>query len=181
MHNRVNKKLRTQRLCRAVDPSFQAVKKIYTERLEAECTRTTFEGWEFIFSVAESHPLGRQGRSSIPVQDHPALDTLTEPLERNQWNVMTSEERMKHYMKFWELLPEVLPFPEWSAVWRGDIPSNRSDLIKYLWKIRCNLESDLDTLNRMSYNSLCKELQRYRSGCAKSVRGKTCRKKRRQT
>ena len=91
MHNRVNAKLRAQKLCTARNPTFESVKGVYKQRLEAGCTRTTFEGWEFIFSIAEGHPLSRQGRSSVAISGHPALDTLTEPLERNRWNVMTPE------------------------------------------------------------------------------------------
>lgn len=181
MHNRVNAKLRAQKLCTARNPTFQAVKGVYTERLEAGCTRTTFEGWEFLFSIAEGHPLSRQARASVPITGHPALETLTEPLQRNRWNVMTPEERMKPYREFWSLLPKVLPFSEWSAAWKGGSTTptaNRRDLLKHLWTTRCELESKLELLNRTTYNSLCRELQSHRSGCAKSVRGKTCRKKR---
>jgi hypothetical protein len=183
MHNRVNAKLRAQKLCTARNPSFQSVKDVYTERLDLGCTRTSFEGWEFLFSIAEGHPLSRQGRSSVPIAGHPALETLTDPLERNRWNVMTPEERMKPYRDFWTLLPKVLPFSEWSEAWKMSTAAiaNRKTLLKSLWSIRCELESKLELLNRTTYNSLCRELQSHRSGCAKSVRGKTCRKKRAST
>jgi len=179
MHNRVNAKLRDQRLCRSEDPSFQSVKKIYEQRMRIGCTRTHFEGWQFLFSVAEAHPLSRQGRSSVPIQGHPALETITEPLEKNRWNVMTTEERMVPYNEFWTILPRVLPFIEWSEAWKAGVPSTRKELVKHLYSIRCDLEKKLELLNRTTYNSLCKELQSHRSGCANSVRGKTCRKKRR--
>lgn len=176
MHNKVNAKLRNQRLCKHEDPSFQTVKRIYDERLESGCTRTVFEGWEFLFSIAEAHPLSRQGRASVPIQGHP--DAVTD-LEKNRWNLLTPEERMVYYNRFWELLPAVLPFKEWSAVWgTSPVPGNRKDLLKHLWAIRCEMESKLELLNSTSYNSLCKELRHHRSGCASSVRGKTCRKKR---
>jgi len=176
IHNRVNAKLRKQHLCQSPDPSFQSVKNIYEQRLETGCTRTVFEGWEFLFSVAEAHPLSREGKGSTPIQGFPA-DDLTD-LEKNEWNLLKPEERMLYYNRFWRLLPAVLPFPEWSAVWTGEIPNNRKDLLKYLWRIRCEMETKLELLNSTTYNSLCKELKQYRSGCAKSVRGKTCRKKR---
>lgn len=178
MHNRVNAKLRTQRMCKETDPSFQSVQKVYEQRLSLGCTRTFFEGWEFLFSIAEAHPLGRHGRTTVPIQGHPAIESLTDPLERNLWNVMTPEERMPYYMEFWRLLPKVLPFQEWSDGWKGDLPESRKELLKYLYSIRCGLESDLELLNRTTYNSLCKELQTFRSGCTSSARGKTCRKKR---
>jgi hypothetical protein len=178
IHNRVNAKLRTQHLCKSNDPSFQSVEKMYKERLAAGCTRTTFEGWEFLFSIAEAHPLSRQGRISVPIPGHPALEELGSPLEKNLWNVLTPEERMVQYTKFWTLLPKVLPFSEWSTEWKGGIPGTRKGLLRYLWDIRCTLETKLELLNRTSYSSLCKELQHHRSGCSSSVRGKTCRKKR---
>jgi hypothetical protein len=176
MHNKVNAKLRGQRLCRSADPSFQSVQRIYEERLESGCTRTIFEGWEFLFSVAEAHPLSRQGRSSVPIQGHPV--EVTTDLEKNKWNLLTPDERMVYYNRFWELLPAVLPFKEWSAIWRAGIPGTRKELLKHLWGTRCDMEAKLELLNSTSYNSLCKELKHYRSGCATSLRGKTCRKKR---
>jgi hypothetical protein len=40
------------------------------------------------------------------------------------------------------------------------------------------MEKDLNMLNSCKYKSLCKTLKTHRSGCSKSVRAKTCRKKR---
>ena len=180
MHNDVNAKLRRQHLHAEPDPTFKAVKDIYTERLATGCTRTTFEGWEFLFSVAEAHPLSREGKTSTPIHGHPAPETITDPLERNRWNLMEPEERLVYYRQFWELLPRALPFPEWTTIWEaaeGDTGC-RKLCLKYLWNIRRTMETKLELLNRTTYNSLCKELQYYRSGCAKAVRGKTCRKKR---
>ena len=45
IHNDVNEKLRGQRLRVEPDPDFRTVETIYVERLEAGCTRTSFEGW----------------------------------------------------------------------------------------------------------------------------------------
>ena len=182
MHNKVNAKLRAQHVGHhTVDPTFRTVEEIYQERLDSGCSRTTFEGWEFLFSVAEAHPLSRQMRSSVPIQGHPPVETLVDPLERNRWNVMEPEERLIYYTQFWKLLPSVLPFPEWRTHWKAASSLNealcRTDCLKRLWAIRRHMEKELELLNSTTYNSLCKELQRYKSGCAKSVRGKTCRKK----
>ena len=183
MHNKVNAKLRTQHVGHhTVDPSFHAVEQIYKERLDSGCSRTTFEGWEFLFSVAEAHPLSRQIRTSVPIQGHPPIETIVDPLERNRWNVMEPEERLIYYTQFWKLLPSVLPFPEWTTHWKDASSFNealcRKDCMKSLWGIRRHMEKELDLLNSTTYNSLCKELQRYKSDCSKSARGKTCRKKR---
>ena len=182
MHNKVNAKLRAQHVGHQTDdPSFKAVEEVYKERLASGCSRTAFEGWEFLFSVAEAHPLSRQMRSSVPIQGHPPVETIVDPLERNRWNVMEPEERLVYYTQFWKLLPTVLPFPEWTAHWKQASSLNdavcRKDCLKSLWGIRRHMETKLELLNSTTYNSLCKELQRYKSGCAKSVRGKTCRKK----
>ena len=183
MHNKVNDKLRSQHLYRGEgpDPSFKAVQKVYEERLASGCSRTNFEGWEFLFCVAEAHPLSRQLRTSIPIQGHPAIETITDPLERNRWNVMEPEERLVYYTQFWKLLPTVLPFPEWTAAWKEASSLNsatcRKDCLKGLWGIRRHMEKELDLLNSTTYVGLCRELKAHRSGCGKSVRGKTCRKK----
>lgn len=185
MHNKVNSKLRLQHLQHksVSDPTFKSVEKIYEERLQSGCTRTAFEGWEFLFSIAEAHPLSRQLRTSIPIQGHPAIETIIDPLERNLWNVMEPEERFVYYKQFWKLLPLVLPFPEWTDRWQKASSLNtaicRKECLKGLWAIRRHMEKDLELLNRTTYDSLCKELQKHRSGCASSMRGKTCRKKQR--
>lgn len=182
IHNDVNAKLRGQHLHVEPDPPFQTVKRIYSERLDAGCSRTHFEGWEFLFSIAEAHPLSRQTKTSVPIKDHPPKEGLTD-LELNQWNLMTPEERMPYYTRFWNLLPHTLPFPEWSAAWRQAVraagpPVCRAECLKYLWTIRRHLEKELELLNSTTYDSLCKELRNHRSKCSASTRGKTCRRKR---
>ena len=93
IHNKVNEKLHVK----TPTPSFADVAKIYTEKLEQGCSRTVFDGWEFLFSVAENHPFSRAGYSAIPLQGSPPLEELTTPLLRNRWNSMEAEERMKFY------------------------------------------------------------------------------------
>lgn len=179
IHNDVNAKLRKQRIHVEPDPSFEIVETTYLELLAVGCTRTSFDGWEFLFSIAEAHPLGRAGKQSIPIPGHP--EEITDPLERNRWNVMEPEERLPFYNRFFELLPEVLPFPEWKESWKTAIketPSCRADCLKQLWAIRRNMEESLELINRTSYQSLCRELRDNRSGCAASTRTRTCRKKR---
>ncbi len=184
VHNKVNAKLRSQRLPTAPDPPFERVRTAYTDRLRSGCTRTTFEGWEFLFSIAEAHPLSRAARVSQPIPGAPAAETLTDPLQRNRWNVMTPAERMPHYERFWQLLPRVLPFPEWESAWLrashgGTAPSCRATCLKGVWTVRCAMERELELLNRTTYSDLCRELRTYRSGCgAAGPRGKTCRRKR---
>ena len=181
IHNKVNAKLRSAGLSKTEDPPFAMVSKLYKEKLEQGCSRTVFDGWEFLFSVAENHPLSRAGRSSVPLQGAPPAEQLDTPALRNRWNVMETEERMGFYLDFWEVLPHVLPFPEWRHGWLNytrEQWDSRKDALATLWKIRSSLEKELDLLNRTDYSSLCKVLQSVRSGCHASNRSKTCRKKR---
>jgi Erv1 / Alr family len=182
IHNDVSHKLRAHRMHVEPDPKFSIVEKIYSERLAAGCSRTVFEGWEFLFSIAEAHPYSRAAKGSTPIADHPPLEDLKTPLERNMWNVMTSEERMPYYNRFWELLPSILPFPEWRKIWKQAASATgslhcREGCLKYLWSIRRHMEKNLELINQTNYDSLCKELRNNRSGCTRSVRGKTCRRK----
>ena len=192
IHNDVNAKLRRQGLkgvsaAKDADPPFAKVRSFYEARLAAGCSRTVFEGWEFLFSVAESHPFGRQGRVSTPIEGHPPMEELAKatPLERNMWNVMEPAERLPYYNLFWKLLPDVLPFSEWSVAWKEAAAATqepatvcRADCLKGVWAIRRAMEEKLELLNQTTYASLCKELRTYRSGCGLGARGKTCRRKR---
>jgi hypothetical protein len=178
IHNRVNEKLRTARLTKGEDPPFSDVAKIYTEKLEQGCSKTVFDGWEFLFSVAENHPFSRGGSIVLPFTDAPPLSELTTPLLRNRWNYIQPEERMKFYEKFWTVLPKVLPFQEWRKGWGKIDCETRKDTLTSLWRVRSDLEKELDLLNRTTYSSLCKLLQSVRSGCGASSRSKTCRRKR---
>jgi hypothetical protein len=181
IHNKVNEKLRKQNLNVAPDPTFAAVKALYLERLSLGCTKTKFEGWEFLFSVVENHPFSRHTAASSPMQGAPER-MPTDKLERNKWNMMEPEERLEEVVKFWDALPDVLPFPEWRKIWNSSAGtaawSTRSESLKTLWGIRCRMETELKLLNKTTFSYLCKELRTYRSGCSKSVRAKTCRKKR---
>lgn len=182
IHNCVNSKLREQKLLTDPDPPFASVKKLYITKFAAGCTRTNFEGWEFLFSIVENHPYSKQSMSGIPIKDAPEDINPTDHLELNRWNKLPKEIRMKYAEQFWRCLPTVLPYPEWQKVWTGCVSdwSSRQTAMKSLWGIRCAMESSLQLMNKTNYYSLCKQLRTYRSGCAKSARARTCRKKKPQ-
>jgi hypothetical protein len=177
VHNTVTDKLRKSGLTKAESPPFDTVAKMYTMKLEQGCSRTVFDGWDFLFSIAENHPRSRAGSSSLALQGAPPLEELTTPLLRNRWNVMEPDERMKFYCEFWDVLPKTLPFPEWRKGWGQIDCSSRKETLATLWKVRSSLEQELDLLNKTTYSSLCKLLQSVRSGCSTSNRSRTCRKK----
>lgn len=178
IHNHVNEKLRSQGLLKEPNPSFAAVKKVYEERVAAGCVRTEFEGWDFLFSIAENHPLSYSAKNSNPMPDAPS--EASTPEERNRWNLMKAEERMEFYRRFWASLEGALPFDSWRSAWSKcglaqTSLGSRYTTIKALWKIRCCMEKELDLINQEDYEHLCKRLANHRSGCGKKARAKTCR------
>jgi hypothetical protein len=183
IHNEVNSKLRNQKITVNPDPPFEEVEKFYTNILLSGCSRTEFPGWDFLFSIADLHPYSKSARNSMPMPGAPCEEDISIE-EKNKWNCLKPDERLPFYIKFWKSLGNALPFKEWRESWikysegPSDILNTRSSTMKWLWNIRCNMESDLELLNRCKYSFLCKTLNNHRSDCNKKVRGKTCRKRR---
>ena len=182
IHNEVNSKLRNQRIPTKPDPPFESVQKYYKQILATGCSKTEFPGWDFLFSIADLHPYSTSARKSVPMPGAPPCETMATFEEKNKWNCLTPEERLPLYNAFWRSLGSVLPFKEWRESWTTHgIPINLSTkalTMKWLWSVRCKLETDLELLNKCKYSHLCKNLELNRSDCAKRVRGKTCRKRR---
>ena len=186
IHNEVNKKLRDQNLVVVPDPPFQKVQEIYEGLLSYGCSQTEFPGWDFLFSIAELHPMSKTAKESVPIVGAPDCAAVKTKEERNRWNCMEPRERLVLYKKFWLALGKSLPFREWRRSWSKyadgktteEALGSRAGTIKWLWRLRCKMEHDLKLLNRCKYSSLCKTLKTHRSGCSKSVKAKTCRKKR---
>lgn len=183
IHNKVNGKLREQGQDKPPNPSFAKVREIYQERLQYGCTRTEFPGWEFLFSVIKNHPL--TGRDVHPIPGAPPLDTLGTDLEKIRWNLLEPEQRFTHWVQFWQTLPDVFPFPEWTQAWKESLdpafpPHTWATMqigMKALWRLRCSFESKLALLNKTTYKSLCNDLSFFKSGCAnKKNQTKTCRR-----
>jgi hypothetical protein len=178
IHNEVNKKLRSQKLRVEPDPPFEQVKTFYEDLLATGCSKTNFEGWDFLFSIAELHPMSKSARGSIAIKDAPPCDTLVTAEQRNRWNCLDATERLVYYKRFWLAVGPSLPFSEWRSTWlRPRTLSRRQTTLRWLWKTRCTMEKGLNLLNKCKYYNLCKTLKRFRSGCAKSVKAKTCRKR----
>ncbi len=180
VHNLVNEKLRGQGLLQDKNPSYQSVKGVYEERIKEGCVRTAFEGWDFLFSIAENHPTSVRG--SIPMPNAPPEEEVSGDSERNRWNYMTASERIPYYIRFWKVIGDVLPFEEWCNAWNGCSPRlNRfakkaSVAKKELWRIRCCLEQKLELVNREKFESVCKRLTNHKSGCNKTRKARTCRR-----
>ncbi len=179
IHNMVNAKLRGQGLTQEEDPSFEAVKQIYEERVKAGCSHVTFEGWDFLFSIAENHPYAVHG--STPMPDAPPEETIKGDQEKNRWNTMKPSERMPYYIRFWSSLGKALPFDTWRSSWENCHPrlqrmtSGAKGAKRELWRLRCCLEKKLDLVNRETYSHVCKRLVEHKSGCHKTKKARTCR------
>ena len=178
IHNKVNEKLRSQGQAVTPDPSKEKVIKHYNNLLKEGCTKTFFPGWEFLFSVADNHPYCSPSK---PMPDTPL--TIPKTLEeKNCYNLLTPDERVQQLKSFWILLPDALPFQEWKTSWKKhqdpiqQVIKNRRLAKSWLWKIKCGLESDLEQLGDTSFNGLCKQVAKHRSGCSTSKKARTCRK-----
>jgi len=180
IHNCVNAKLRSQKLHVLEDPPFSDVKQRYIEKFQSGCTKTKFEGWEFLFSIVENHPYSKQSLSGTGLPGAPENLENASDLEKNRWNLLPAHDRQKKVEQFWRCLPDVFPYPEWKTIWlKNEFNwSSRLSSLKTLWQIRCKMEKELELLNQTNYHSLCQELKKHRSGCSKSKRAKTCRKNR---
>lgn len=176
IHCMVNAKLRGQRLLNDADPPFESVKRVYDERIASGCIRTEFEGWEFLFSIAENHPHCLAAKKSTPMNCPPNPPADATDGQKNQWNVLSPGDRMKYYEMFWESLGDSLPFKEWRSAWTNLEVSTRAGTIRGLWQLRRHIEEELELVNRDTFQGLCKELKEHRSGCGKKKRAKTCRK-----
>jgi hypothetical protein len=179
VHNLVNEKLRGQGINEKQNPSFSSVKKIYQERISAGCTRTEFEGWDFLFSIADTQ---NKKESPIPKPEE-YIYKSKDPAIRNRWNLLKPTERFPYYSRFWKVIGDCLPFSEWRDAWHSCSPdysllSSRKKWFKHLWKIRICLEEKLELVNQEKFESLCKRIEMYKSGCRNTRKKsmKTCRR-----
>jgi hypothetical protein len=175
IHNCVNEKLRSQGQTIPPNPPYEAVSKHYKELLERGCTETVFPGWTFLFSIADSYP---GSAPSKPMPDTPADTSDLSVKQQNRYNLLGNTERVSWFRRFWKFLPNVLPFPLWTNVWRstckGDY-SGRGAAKRTVWGIRCALDAALKKKSETTYHGLCKELAQKRSGCSTARRARTCR------
>jgi hypothetical protein len=179
IHNKVNTKLRSQGQTLPPDPTYAAVKRMYSESLPTNGNEAcqSFPGWDFLFSIAYSHPLTVKGK---PMPDEMEVPTkcqhLTVDQEENRMNRLAPMKRLKFWNRFWATLPLVMP-PAWAKAWTGaaDDLKSRAEATKWLWRIRCDFSHGADP-----YRQVCQRLATYESGCSKSLRARTCRRTRKK-
>ena len=186
IHNQVNSKLRKQGQQVAPDPPFESVESFYKDNLESGCTRVQFPGWEFLFSIAENHPLSRGSLNTSAMLDAPTRSPGMSIHDLNRYNLFKPKERVPLYRKFWRAVGESLPFSEWRALWKRaeskahlqSKTAERWTLLKALWKVRCQMEETFELQGKTKFADLCVALAHHRSGCGKTTRAITCRKMR---
>jgi len=180
IHNCVNAKLRSQKLCQEDDPPFDQVSARYKELYSMGCTRTSFPGWVFLFSIVDNHP--KYGESK-PMPNIPE-EAPTTFIDRNQYNLLKPSERIAILKEWLNTIPHALPYKEWRESWarysKGLTTAiqTRKTFMSWLYKIKCGMTKDLNWLAKDSYHDLCRTLKEHRSGCGKNTKAKTCRKTR---
>jgi len=183
IHNRVNGKLRDQKLLEVPDPKWDEIKKQYTEWLKAPCTKRRLIGWDFLFSVAYTTPC--PAVPTAPMAGAPPIAALKTHALKNRWAVISREERLPHMAAWWRSLPQVLPFKEWRDAWARVVPAapslqrGRKAITAWLYAAEKAMCAALkEDLPHDSFSGLCAELSTFSSGCGKrSKRAKTCRSK----
>lgn len=178
IHNKVNDKLRSQGQSIPKDPTYESIEKHYKGSLprQDDDACQSFPGWDFLFSVAYSHPLSVKG-SPMPPQDFDC-PSWTADQRANHDNTLAPASRFTYWRRFWQLLPQVMP-AAWAGAWKPRTRPNslqgRRDSTNWLWHIRCGFSHGADP-----YRQVCRRLASYESGCSKSARARTCRKTRKK-
>lgn len=183
IHNRVNAKLREQKLLNTKDPEWKSVEDQYTSWLNAPCSTRRMVGWDFLFSVAFTTPC--PAVASSPMPGAPPAHLIKTPQLRNRWGTISRSERLPFIRDWWNSLPHVLPFEEWRAAWKSHVPHmpslqvGRRAITNWLYsaeKIMCSALKEDSPHN--SFTGLCSELSTFSSGCGskkRSAKMKTCR------
>lgn len=180
IHNRVNGKLREQKLLDTPNPKWPEVRKRYEAWVSAPCSARRMVGWDFLFSIANTTPSATTRSTPMPG----APPTLPTPLLRNRWNVLPAAERLPYLEAWWAALGKVLPFAEWRDAWatclvkEGAAPVRKGKraMVAWLYAMERGVCAHLrEETPHDSFEGLCSELATFSSGCGKSKRSKTCR------
>jgi hypothetical protein len=180
IHNRVNCKLKEQKLLDAPNPKWSEIKERYEAWIAAPCTRRRMLGWDFLYSIANTTPSATTKSTPMPGAP-PSLPTVA---LQNRWNTLSAQARLPHLATWWSLLGAVLPFAEWRAAWatavaaQGPAPlqKGRRGMVAWLYRMeRATCAALKEATPHNSFEGLCSELATFSSGCGKSKRSKTCR------
>lgn len=178
IHNCVNDKLRSQGLATASNPSFRQVQRLYDRILLVPWPQQLALFWDFLFSVGYHHPTQRQLYSRPMPECPPEVKHSADPCERNKWNVLPLQERVRWFQRFWSLLPAVLP-PGIALRWKRaeakypPMLQTRQETMNWLWRMRCELDTDYHD----PYRTVCRRVAQHSSDCSTQRGVFTCRRK----
>lgn len=183
IHNRVNDKLRGQGLLTSANPAWSTVQKRYDSLSRRLCRGSPLIGWDFMTSVAFSTPTASY--KATPMPDTPEeLPAHLNAAERNRYNLMGRDERLRFLKRWWGMIPSILPCAAWRGAWElamkeaGEPPlqKGRDAMMRWMWRIEEGVCSDLRCPTpHASLPALRSEVSAFESGCARQKRGKTCR------
>ena len=176
IHNRVNAKLRDQGLLTKPDPSWSTVRDQYSGDI---CKESPLQGWDFMTSIAYSSPDAKQ--KSSPMYCKEPTDKFSFG-QRNRYNLLTQEERIKLLARWWALIPSILPCETWRAAWAASqkkqppLQKGREAVLNWLWIIEESVCSDLKCPTpHPSLPAMKNEISVFESDCGSAKKGKTCR------
>jgi hypothetical protein len=179
IHNCVNDKLRQQGLNPNKNPKFSDIKEFYVKWLKCGWQEQLSTFWDFLFAVAYNHPKESITHSKPMPDCPPDIYKCKDKCEKNKWNVLSLNDRIYWFRRFWSYLPVVFPeeiSKRWKEVEMNNHPALecRRSTLAWLWRMRCGLDNTF----KDPYTSICKKIAAYSSDCGKKKRAITCRKQR---
>jgi hypothetical protein len=178
IHNCVNHKLRDQGLnLSQSDPKFKDVTALYKKMQACNWNMQLNQFWDFLFAVAYNHP-AQTHRESLPLENCPRqVYECNDNCEKNKWNILSLEDRLYWFYRFWNFLPAVLPLEiaiHWEKVEANNPPTllSRRITLAWLWRMRCGLDRGF----KDPYTTICRHLSAYSSNCGKKKQAITCRR-----
>lgn len=186
IHNRVNAKLRGQGLLTTTDPTWPTIQAKYDALQKGLCAESPLLGWDFMTSVAFSTPFRTYKATPMPDAPEESNTLMLNFDERNRYNLLTREERLKQLRAWWVLIPAILPCRFWRAAWSSavqkvggaplDERTHRSVVQRWMWQIEKEVCAGLKCPTpHTSQSALAEEVSAFESDCSKKKKGKTCR------
>lgn len=154
IHNKVNGKLRRQGLLNEPNPTLKEVDTLYKGIVDNRCS---LPGWDFIYCVVFNYPEKEED---------------------------ISMDLANYYLTFFKYLGFVIPCKKYRSVYKKiyrknpieKALENRQELIKWLYRINCNINQVFTEKNR-SLKNIMESYEVFRAGChRKNYKGITCRK-----
>jgi len=152
IHNKVNNKLRKQKLLNTQNPSKEEVDTRFKKLMSEECPMA---GWKFIYAIAFNYPRNSKGISNYKKE---AYHTF--------FNSLGKVAPCSEFKKYYNLAIEKSPI--------NICLQNRTKLAKWLYNINCRVNKNL---KKKDFHKTCRYYNKFRVKSCK----KTCRLKNKNT